>query len=190
MRETILKTVISLSLKLIVIVVACTLILFSGKYYVDYKIETLKSEIHQQQNFSSTMQQRMKDLECLSTNIYWEAGNQSFEGKVAVAQTTLNRVKDGRFGKSICDVIYSRTMVHGKVLCQFSWVCENKRRVIPVHDKQWQESQEVAKKVLLENFKLPSLHDSLYFHADYVNPKWGKEKIAKIDRHIFYKDKK
>jgi spore germination cell wall hydrolase CwlJ-like protein len=189
MKETIYKGVISFSLKIIVVLIATTIIFITGKYYIDYKINDLKSEITRQQDFSSTMQQRLKDLDCLGINIYWEAGNQSFEGKVAVAQTTLNRVKDGRFGKSVCEVVYSRSLVHGKVLCQFSWVCENKRRVIPIHDKQWQESQEVAKKVLLENFRLPSLHESLYFHADYVNPKWGKERITKIDRHIFYKEK-
>jgi spore germination cell wall hydrolase CwlJ-like protein len=27
---------------------------------------------------------------------------------------------------------------------------------------------------------------AMYYHADYVNPKWGKPKIGKIGRHIFY----
>ena len=48
---------------------------------------------------------------------------------------------------------------------------------------------EVAKKVLLEGFRLPSLHDAMYYHADYVNPQWGKPKIDKIGRHIFYSEK-
>jgi spore germination cell wall hydrolase CwlJ-like protein len=48
---------------------------------------------------------------------------------------------------------------------------------------------EVAKKVLLENFRLDSLKDAMYYHADYVNPRWQKEKITKIGRHIFYKDR-
>jgi spore germination cell wall hydrolase CwlJ-like protein len=29
----------------------------------------------------------------------------------------------------------------------------------------------------------------MYYHADYVNPGWNKEKVAKIGRHIFYSDK-
>jgi spore germination cell wall hydrolase CwlJ-like protein len=45
----------------------------------------------------------------------------------------------------------------------------------------------VAKKVLLENFRLPGLTNAIYYHADYVNPGWKKEKIIKIGRHIFYK---
>jgi spore germination cell wall hydrolase CwlJ-like protein len=44
----------------------------------------------------------------------------------------------------------------------------------------------VAKKVLLENFRLPGLTTALYYHADYVKPGWGKTPIAKIGHHIFY----
>jgi spore germination cell wall hydrolase CwlJ-like protein len=46
---------------------------------------------------------------------------------------------------------------------------------------------EVAKKVLLEGFRLPILTEAMYYHADYVNPNWRREKIAKIGRHIFYR---
>ena len=45
---------------------------------------------------------------------------------------------------------------------------------------------EVAKKVLLEGFRIDSVKEALYYHADYVNPKWGKKPIAKVGRHIFY----
>jgi spore germination cell wall hydrolase CwlJ-like protein len=54
----------------------------------------------------------------------------------------------------------------------------------------WEESMEVAKKVLLEGFRLPSLKDALYFHADYVNPRWSNMiKLNQIGNHIFYKKK-
>ena len=129
-----------------------------------------------------------KQLHCMAKNIFYEAGGESIKGQAAVARVVLNRVAHG-FANTPCNVIYQTTVVDDVKVCQFSWVCENKKRVIPIHDKQWNESQEVAKKVLLEHFRLPSLTNSLYFHADYVNPKWSKEKITKIDRHIFYKDK-
>jgi hypothetical protein len=44
-----------------------------------------------------------------------------------------------------------------------------------------------AQKVLLEDYRLPSLQEALYYHADYINPNWGKQKVAKIGHHIFYK---
>jgi spore germination cell wall hydrolase CwlJ-like protein len=34
------------------------------------------------------------------------------------------------------------------------------------------------------------MEDALYYHADYVNPRWGKVKVGKIGRHIFYSGKK
>jgi spore germination cell wall hydrolase CwlJ-like protein len=48
---------------------------------------------------------------------------------------------------------------------------------------------EVAKKVILEKFRLNSLDEALYYHADYVNPRWRLERIEKIGQHIFYKQK-
>jgi spore germination cell wall hydrolase CwlJ-like protein len=45
---------------------------------------------------------------------------------------------------------------------------------------------EVAKKVLLEDFRISSVKTALFYHADYVNPGWGKKPITKIGRHIFY----
>ena len=38
-------------------------------------------------------------------------------------------------------------------------------------------------------FRLPSLKNALYYHADYVNPGWKKPKIEKIGHHIFYGEK-
>jgi spore germination cell wall hydrolase CwlJ-like protein len=51
----------------------------------------------------------------------------------------------------------------------------------------FKESELVARQVLLEGFRLPGLKEALYYHADYVNPKWNREKVAKIGAHIFYK---
>jgi len=130
--------------------------------------------------------QRIKELECLTRNIYWEAASEPFEGKVGVAQVTLNRVADGRFADSVCGVVYQKNVFYEKVVCQFSWFCEGNHKVKAVHPPLWKESEEVAKKVLLEGFRLPGLKGALYYHADYVNPGWKKPKIEKIGRHIFY----
>jgi spore germination cell wall hydrolase CwlJ-like protein len=45
----------------------------------------------------------------------------------------------------------------------------------------------VARQVLLEGFRLPGLKEAMYFHGDYINPGWKRERIAKIGNHIFYK---
>jgi spore germination cell wall hydrolase CwlJ-like protein len=132
---------------------------------------------------------RTRQLSCLTKNIYNEAAFEPFEGKVAVAQVTMNRVDSGRFGKDVCGVVYAKNVVYEKIICQFSWTCVGGLSLKPIASAHWKESEEVAKKVLLEGFRLPSMKEAMYYHADYVNPRWGKPQIMKIGRHIFYSEK-
>ena len=134
-----------------------------------------------------TAQMRQTQLDCLARNIYHEAGSEPFEGKVAVAQVTINRTESGAFPSDICKVVYQKNVVYEKVFCQFSWYCENPNGALkPMNGPMYTESMEVAKKVLLEGFRLPDLKTALYFHGDYINPGWGKKPVAKIGHHIFY----
>lgn len=156
------------------------------------KLSELSSDLTSQswrQGFVS-VDDRTRQLECLARNIYWEAASEPFEGKVGVAQVTLNRVEDGRFGRDVCGVVYAKNVVYEKVVCQFSWYCEPHHKTRPVHPALWNESMEVAKKVLLEGFRLPSLKEALYFHADYITPRWpNMQYVGKFGAHLFYKKK-
>jgi spore germination cell wall hydrolase CwlJ-like protein len=149
------------------------------------KLEYLKQTKNYGYNISSA-DDSIRQLECLTRNIYWEAASEPFEGKVGVAQVTLNRVESGKFADSVCGVVYQKNVIYQKVICQFSWYCETLHKTHAVHQEMWKESETVAKKVLFEKFRLPSLNNALYYHADYVNPNWKKPKIEKIGRHIFY----
>lgn len=133
---------------------------------------------------------RTQQLACLTRNIYYEAATEPFEGKVAVAQVTMNRVETGRFGQGVCGVVYQKNIVYEKAICQFSWTCNGVSPIKPIYSALWKESEEVAKKVLLENFRLPSMKTAMYYHATYVNPQWGKPKIGQIGLHIFYSEGK
>lgn len=136
---------------------------------------------------SVTAEIREKQLDCLARNIYHEAGNEPFEGKVAVAQVTINRSENDKFPSDICKVVYQKNIVYEKVLCQFSWYCNQAALKKPLNREVYTEAMEVAKKVLLEGFRIDSVKGALYYHADYVNPGWGKKPVTKIGRHIFYK---
>lgn len=149
---------------------------------VDHKL----SNIEVVNSSDITAQVRERQLECLARNIYHEAGGEPFEGKVAVAQVTINRAESGRFPSDLCKVVYEKNIVYGQVLCQFSWYCMIPSGARPTNPAVYNESMAVAKKVLLEGFRLPSLANALYFHADYVNPGWTRQRVAKIGRHIFY----
>ena len=127
-----------------------------------------------------------KSLDCLAMNVYREAGHESFEGKVAVAQVTLNRVNSNKFPRDVCAVVYQKSRFTERVICQFSWYCNTKHRNRPVDDEAYEESYKVAKMVFLEDFRLESLEHALYYHADYVSPNWKLKRITKIGTHIFY----
>jgi spore germination cell wall hydrolase CwlJ-like protein len=127
-----------------------------------------------------------KSLDCLAINIYREAGHEPFEGKVAVAQVTMNRVNSNKFPREVCAVVYQKSRFTERVICQFSWYCDSKHRNRPVDEEAYEESYKVAKMVFLEDFRLESLDHALYYHADYVNPNWKLKRITKIGTHIFY----
>lgn len=170
-------------------VVCLLLVLWTVAFVTETRLDNLR-EINTtaQANFVSA-QDVTKQLECLTKNIYWEAASEPFEGKVGVAQVTMNRVESGKFADTVCGVVHQKNVFYEKVICQFSWYCENTYKTKRVQADLWKESEEVAKKVLLEKFRLPSLTNALYYHADYVNPNWRKPKITQIGRHIFYGDR-
>lgn len=157
---------------------------------IEDKLNGLKQNSTAWQDGYVSVADKTRELECLTRNIYWEAASEPFEGKVAVAQVTMNRMESGKFANSVCGVVYQKNVIYEKVICQFSWYCEGTHHNKPVYRPLWKESEEVAKKVYLEGFRLPSMKNALYYHADYVHPNWNKSKIGEIGRHIFYGEKK
>jgi N-acetylmuramoyl-L-alanine amidase len=171
-------------IKTVVFALAAFTIVMVGYSTIQYKFDHLRAA---QENVSPvTAQMRQKQLDCLARNIYHEAGHEPFEGKVAVAQVTINRAESGQFPSDICQVVYQKNVVYEKVLCQFSWYCDSASLKKPMNGAVYTESMEVAKKVLLEGFRIDAVKQALYYHADYINPGWGKKPVTKIGHHIFY----
>jgi spore germination cell wall hydrolase CwlJ-like protein len=171
------------AVKLTLMVLTLILSMFMLKWVVVDKLDKYESAGSSQ----ITTAMRERQLACLSKNIYYEAGSEPFEGKVAVAQVTLNRVNSGQFPNDVCKTIYQKNVFYEKIICQFSWTCDRDSGSRPPNNSNYRESEEVAKKVLLEEFRLPGLKEAMYYHADYINPGWKREKITKIGHHIFYK---
>lgn len=63
--------------------------------------------------YNSSMSASDEDIWLLSCIIDWEAGWESYEGKLAVANVVLNRVRSSRYANSISGVIYSRGQFSG-----------------------------------------------------------------------------
>ncbi len=177
------------SIRIVSYVLGFIAVFFLVQTVTQKKFAVLKESAGVYSNDIVSIKTREKQLDCLAINIYREAGYEPFEGKVAVAQVTMNRVASGKFGNDVCGVVYQKNIIMEKVVCQFSWACDQVHRNRPINKEAYNESYEVAKKVLLEGFRLSVLKDALYYHAAYVNPRWPLEKIGKIGQHIFYKGK-
>lgn len=133
-----------------------------------------------------------EEVQCLAENVYHESASESFEGKLAVAQVTLNRVNSGKFPTTVCGVVKQKTLIQGVMVCQFSWFCNKAYTKLVRNQYQWEESVIVAKKALTSAVAHDKLYEqkAMYYHANYVNPGWKLQKIGQIGNHIFYKENK
>jgi len=118
------------------------------------------------------------DIRCLATNIYHEARSEPISGQVAVAQVTVNRVKNKtQFANTVCGVVFERA--------QFSWTLGKPKSVTDA--KAWKTAVEVARVVLTQSHPLPKFN-ALYYHTTKIKPRWAKKKriLTTIGNHIFY----
>ena len=63
--------------------------------------------------YSPTMSATEEEIWLIATVVNWEAGNQSYEGKLAVANVVLNRVRSGKYPNTIKGVIYQKSQFSG-----------------------------------------------------------------------------
>ncbi len=159
------------------IIIGCGLLailLFRQEIRMDMLEEKLDDIIQVNEKVKYTK----NDVECLTKNIYYEAGIEDHRGKFAVGNVTINRLKTGYWGNSICKVVYAKS--------QFSWTLAKK---LPRPDsKLWAESEQVARKVLAGH-RVRGLTRSLYYHAIYIkDPKWAdkSQEAGQIGNHVFY----
>lgn len=115
------------------------------------------------------------ELDCMTRVILYEAGAEPRTGQVAVAQVVLNRMRSGRFPRSICGVIYQRG--------QFSSI----RSFNPPRNGRWQRAMALGREVI--SGSAPVVGNALYFHATRVRPAFAasRTRVARIGGHVFYR---
>ena len=123
-------------------------------------------------------------LLCLTQAVYHEAGFEPTEGRRAVAQVVLNRMRHPAFPKSICGVVYQGS---GTGVCQFTFVCDGALYRAPARDA-WLRAEEIAREAL-GGYVEARVGAATHYHADYVAPRWAPmlAKVAVIGQHIFYR---
>ena len=143
----------------------------------------------------------------MALNIYHEAKNQSITGQIAVGLVVINRVRDGRFPNTVCEVIMQgpvreswktrenpdlpdseRIYYPKRHKCQFSWYCDGKDDT-PKEPTAWELATHIAEKLLFSRSYAGMLDGATHYHANYVKPAWRLDmtRISKVDDHIFYR---
>jgi spore germination cell wall hydrolase CwlJ-like protein len=125
-----------------------------------------------------------KQLVCMAKNIYYEARGESIKDQIYVANVTMNRVNDRRWGATICDVVYQPY--------QFSWTHENHK--IPstmnrIDKESWERAFEIAGLVMV-GYINDYTNGATHYHRNDVSPKWA-DRLAFVEttskKHIFYR---
>jgi hypothetical protein len=119
-----------------------------------------------------------QQFQCLASAVYYESRGEPLEGQLAVAEVILNRVRSGRFRESICGVVTQPS--------QFSFVRGGAIPAAPRESAAWHRSAAIAH-IAMNRLAEVTGDNSLFFHATYVSPNWGRPRIAKIGNHIFYR---
>lgn len=124
-----------------------------------------------------------KELKLLACMVHSEAGDQSYEGKLAVANVVLNRVKSSKYPNTISDVIYqpgqftvARTGSLAKQLDKYESYSTTSQQL----------TIKAAKSALSGANNIGS---RLYFHTYKLAVKKGydqKKNCVKIEDHLFW----
>lgn len=191
----------------------------SGKLLVPAKIDLsedeswIKIQGRSDRQFFLTNPEKHPQIFCLAKNIYFEAGIDSRAGMYAVADVTLNRVTDSRWGNTVCDVVHHgakkeswktkqdptlpdslRIYYPVKNKCAFSWYCDGKPDTIPYGSTNWIKSQHIAWDIYMNGNYSGITEGSTHYHASYATfgqGDWRKDRgmqfISLIGQHIFYR---
>ncbi len=125
-----------------------------------------------------------RDLDCLTSAVYYEARGEGAAGMQAVAQVVLNRVRHPAFPKSVCSVVYQGA---GSGTCQFSFACDGSTRQHS-ESEAWRRARQIASKAL-SGWVMAEVGNATHFHTTAVSPNWRSNlaRIAQVGSHVFYR---
>jgi len=134
---------------------------------------------------SAAWQHILAEHECLSEIVYYEAGGAIAGGK-AVAEVVYNRIKDGHFGSSICEIEHQG---QGTRACQFSFVCNGALNK-PRNPRMWRQAEHLAAMIIGGVERLTNVtQGAIGFHAARVRVNFGTAmvKTVEIGGNVFYR---
>ncbi|WP_288413196.1 cell wall hydrolase [uncultured Sphingomonas sp.] len=127
---------------------------------------------------------RARALQCLTTAIYYEAGNEPDDGQRAVAQVVLNRVRHPAFPATVCGVVFQGS---DRPVCQFSFACDGAMARVPA-PSVWLRSRRVAARALSGDVFAP-VGLATHYHTYAVTPSWNRALVMTgvFGAHFFHR---
>jgi hypothetical protein len=126
-------------------------------------------------------------LNCLTSAIYYEAGNEPDDGQRAVAQVVLNRVRSPLWPDSVCGVVYQGSERTDQ-RCQFTFSCDGSMARLP-SIAGWARARRVAQ-AALDGYVYTPVGLATHYHTLAVRPFWSAslQPVGVIGAHIFYRN--
>ncbi|MBP1934440.1 cell wall hydrolase [Ammoniphilus resinae] len=154
-----------------------------------YAVESLGMNVHfDPAQEAVSIDTTIKPKQNQSNEIKWlyriteaEAGGESYQGKVAVAASILNRVESPDWPNTIKDVIFQVVEQNGKKYYQYSPVKDKRIYQVSVTEETRKAVQEAL------NGKDPSKGAVVFFNPDKTDNKWvrTREVTGTIGDHVF-----
>jgi len=120
------------------------------------------------------------EANCIAVAVYHEARGESLEGQLAVAQVIKNRAASGQYPADWCGVV--------KQPWQFSFVRHGQFPSVDVNSDAWRKAVGITR-LAVANAVSSVPKDCLWYHANYVAPRWSNnlQRVQQIGAHIFYR---
>jgi len=127
----------------------------------------------------------LREHECLSEAIYYEARGETQQGQVAVAEVVMNRVRSPFYPKSVCAVVYQGS--DRDTGCQFTFTCDGSLAAHP-RGRAWTQAQHLATAVMM-GYTRPITQHATHYHTNAVSPGWSSMLVetTTIGSHVFYR---
>ncbi len=136
--------------------------------------------------FAGSQLDLARATDCLAATIYYEAGNETLAGQMAVAQVVLNRARHPAFPHTVCGVVFQG---HERATgCQFSYTCDGSIFRRQPSAQAWEAARTIARSMLSGNVYKP-VGTATHYHTDWVIPYWSAklDKVRAEQTHLFFR---